>query len=170
MKVWVRNLTKDIDYPIELPIDERELNKVLNPNDEYIIIDSEILDVGEYDSIDELNDFLFACKENGVSLEDLEVLSATYFYNEVIEMVDNQSYCIIDFDEETALWYGTGGDFTNASHKGMCLFDVGYFNPFDFEMNEEIYDWIDWASVWTAAEIDGWRAVRVNGKGYLVHR
>ena len=171
MKVLVRNLTKNIEFSVELPMDERELDKVLNPDDEYIIVDSEILNVGEYDSIDELNGFLFDCKENGISLEDLEVLSATYLYNEVLEMVNNQTYCIVDFDTETHGWnYGNGGDFTSDFDKGMCLFDCGYYNPFNFEVTEHIHDWIDWESVWRNANTEGWRAVRVHGTGYLVHR
>ena len=171
MKVWIRNLTKDIEKEINLPMDERELDKVLNPNDEYIILDSEILKVDEYESIDSLNEFLFVCEENGVSLEDLEILSALYFYNEVKEMVNNQTYMIIDFDAETSSWCnGNGGDFCNSSDKGMCLFDSGMYNPFGFEMTEEIYDWIDWESVWINAETEGWQAVGINRHGYLVHR
>lgn len=171
MKVWIRNLTKGIDYSIELPMYERELDKILNPNDEYIIIDSEILDVDEYASIDELNGFLFDCKENGISLTDLEVLSKIMYYNEVIDAVDNGSYVIVDFDAETSEWNcGNGGDFTSAFDKGMCVFDSGYYNPFGFKMTEDIYDWIDWESVWVNATTEGWREVRVNGNGYLVHR
>ena len=103
MRIWVRNLTKNRDIEIELPMDERNLNIVLPPDDEYIVIDSEILDVEQYASVHGLNSFLFDCKENEVSLNDLEILSKVLLYHEVIEAVDNQSYCIVDFEE-----YGTG--------------------------------------------------------------
>lgn len=171
MKVWIRNLTKDTDLVIELPIDERKLDKVLNPNDEYIITESEILDVGEYYSIDELNEFLFVCEENGISLEELEVLSRVMLYHEVIEAVDNQSYCIVDFDTETADWcWGNGGNITSDFDKGMCLYDSGYYSPFSFEVTEEMRDWIDWESVWVNATTEGWQEISINGHGYLVHR
>lgn len=171
MKVWVRNLTKDKDFSIELPMDERELDKTIHPNDEYIIIDCEILNVGEYDSIDELNEFLFNCKENGISLTDLEILSKIMYYKEVIDAVKNETYIIVDFDGETMEWNcGTGGDITNDYDKGLCVYKYGYYNPFDFEMTDDIHDWIDWQSVWINANTEGWQTVSINGHGYLVHR
>lgn len=171
MKLWIRNLTKDKDMEVILPIDERTLDNIIHPNDEYIILDSEILDVGQYDSIDELNGFLFDCKENGVSLETLEVLSKVMLYHEVVEAVNYETYWIIDFDEETSNWYcGNGGDITNDSDKGMCLYDSGMYNPFPCEVKEELYDWIDWDSVWINATTEGWQRVSVNNHNYLVHR
>lgn len=169
--VWVRNLTKDKDMAINLPMKEEKLDEIINPNDEYIIIDSEILEVGEYDSIDELNEFLFDCKENGISLYDLEILSKIMYYKEVIESVNNGTYTIINFDEETSDWcFGHGGDITSDFDKGMCLFDSGYYNPFNFKMTDAIHCWIDWESVWRNASTEGWQSVRVNGTGYLVHK
>lgn len=171
MKVWVRNLTKNKDMEIELPMDERKLNEVICRDDEYIVIDSEILDVDQYASIHGLNSFLFDCKENGISLDDLEVLSKVLLYHEVIETVDNQSYCIIDFDAETSGWLnGYGGDITNDFEKGMCLYDSGLYNPFNFKMSDAIHCWIDWEAVWRNANTEGWQAVSINGHGYLVHR
>ena len=171
MRVWIRNLTKDTDMEVILPIDERTLDNIIHPNDEYIILDSEILDVGKYDFIDELNDFLFDCKENGVSLETLEVLSKVLLYHEVIEAVENESYMIVDFDMETAHWnYGDGGDITSHADKGMCLYDTGLYNPFPCEVKEEMYDWINWEYVWINANCEGWQTVTVNGHGYLVHK
>lgn len=169
MKVWIRNLTKDEDLEINLPVTEEKLDKLLDPNDEYIILQSEILDVGEYDSIDELNEFLQECEDSG-NIKTLEILSATYLYHEVREMM-TKGYTIVNFDTITEDWYGgSGGNFTNAAHKGMCLYDSGFYNPFHFEMNDEIYDWIDWDSVWINAETVGWREVNLNGEHYLVHK
>ena len=169
MRVWVRNLTKDFGFGINLPMEE--LKDVFSPHDEYIITDSEILDVGEYDSIYELNNFLLYCKENDISDETLEILSKAMLYKEVIEAVEKESYIIVNFDSETASWYeGRGGDITNDSHKGMCLFDNNYYNPFGFEMEASIYDWIDWDSVWTQATTENWQEVKVGLRNYLVHR
>ena len=79
IKVWVRNLTRDKDYEIELPLSEKQLDRKLNSNDEYIIIDSEVFDIGEYESIDELNKFLIDCKEKEISIRELEVLSHVFY-------------------------------------------------------------------------------------------
>lgn len=167
MRIWIRNLTKDIEYQLTLPMIETELNNAFSPNDEHIIIDSEVLDVGEYDSIDELNKFLIECEENGVDEETLMILSKVLFYHEVVEAVRNGTYQIVDFDMETANW--STSSIASDSDKGMVVFDNG-FNPFDFEMTEDIYDWIDWASVWVNANCQGWQEVTINYHSYLVHR
>ena len=168
IKVWVRDLTIDKDIAIMLP----EGIKELDIDHEYIILDSESLSIPELENIDSLADFLKKCDELGVDKETLEILSATFMYNEIKEMVEKEELpTIIDFDAETSDWRcGNGGDFTSEFDKGMAVYDFGYYNPFKFEMTEDIYDWIDWESVWTNAETDGWRAVRVNRTGYLIHR
>lgn len=173
MRIWIKNLTKDIDKELILPMSEEELDKALNPNDEYIIIDydASVLSPGQYDSIDELNNFLIECEENGITEPTLGVLSRVLLYHEVIEHVRNESYCIVDFDAETYSWNcGSGGSFWNDDEKGLCLFSCGYYNPFDFEYREEMENWIDWASVWTSASCEGWHEVSFNGGNYLVHR
>lgn len=172
MRIWIRNLTKGKDFSLNLPMTETELDNVLNPNDEYIIIESDVLDVGEYDGIDELNKFLIECEENGVDEETLMILSEILLYHEVIEAVRNGSYQVIDFDIETANW--SSSSIASDFDKGMVVFDNG-FNPFDFEMTEDIYDWINWESVWINAHCQGWQAVTIrknNGylNSYLVHR
>ena len=173
MRVWIRNLTKDIDTEMVLPMTEEELDKRLNPNDEYIIInyDAKVLSPGQYDSIDELNNFLLECKEEGIDEETLGILSRVLFYNEVIEHVRNGNYYIVDFNGETSGWNcGRGGDITSDFDKGLCLFESGYYNPFDFEYKEEMENWIDWESVWINATCEGWHEVSMNGNDYLVHR
>lgn len=169
--IWVRNLTKDKDMKLELPMEHDKLIKYFNPNDEYIIIDSERIDVGEYESIYRLNNFLLECKENGVSFEDLYILSRIMYFHEVVEKVENGSYIIVDFDAETSDWCcGRGGDITSAFDKGMCLYDGGYYSPFDFEMTDSIHCWIDWEDVWRDANTHGWQTVTIDDNGYLVHR
>lgn len=173
MRVWIRNLTKNIDKELILPMTEEELNKALNSNDEYIIIDydAKVLVPGQYDSIDELNEFLNECKEEGIDEETLGVLSRVLLYNEVIEHVRNGNYCIVDFNGETSGWdCGRGGDITSDFDKGLCLFESGYYNPFEFEYKEEMENWIDWESVWINANCEGWYQVSLNGNDYLVHR
>lgn len=181
IKVWVRNLTKDKDYEIELPLIEKQLDKKLNPNDEYIIIDSEVFDIGEYESIDTINKFLIDCKEKEISIRELEILSHVFLFNEIVEKVKDKNYIIVDFDEVTKDWYGgSGGDLWNHSHKGMCLFDAKVkdkngklkraYNPFKFYVSDDMYDWIDWESVWVNATTEGWNEVSIDYHGYLVCR
>ena len=171
MRVWIRNLTKQEELELKLPMKTTELDEALHPDDEYIITESEVLDVGQYDSIDELNEFLTFCQEEGITETELQVFSTIFTYHELIDNIKNGNGVIIDFDEETSDWNGgCGGDITSEEDKGMCLFDSGYYDPFNFEMTEDIYDWIDWTSVWTNATCEGWAEVRVNNNGYLVHR
>ena len=137
MRVWVRNLTKDIDKEIILPITEEELDKELHPNDEYIIIDydAKVLSPGQYDSIDELNEFLTECKEDGIEEETLGILSRVLLYNEVIEHVRKGKYIIVDFNAETAHWNcGRGGDFHNDSPRAKC----GVYLPDDISDIKDI--------------------------------
>ena len=171
MRVWIRNLTKDIDKEIELPVEEKELDKILNPNDEYIIIDydAKVLSPGQYDSIDELNNFLLECKEDGIEEETLGILSRVLLYNEVIEHVRNGNYTIVDFDDITSGWnYGYGGDFTSDYDKGLALHEYGYPLPFEGLYDESMEDWIEWDKLWTDASCSGWHEVIFNDGCYLV--
>lgn len=101
MRVWIRNLTKDTELEIELPMPEEKLDEVLHPNDEYLIIDCRTIDVEQYDSIDELNEFLTFCQENGITETELQVFSKVFTYHELIDNIKNGTGVIIDFDEET---------------------------------------------------------------------
>ena len=171
MRVWVRNLTKDIDKEIILPMTEEKLDKALNTNDEYIIIDydAKVLSPGQYDSIDELNEFLTECKEDGIEEETLGVLSRVLLYSEVIEHVRESKYTIIDFDFESYGWNnGNGGDFNSDHDKGLVLHKCGYKLPFENKYDDSMEDWIDWASLWTDAWCNGWHKVKFNDSCYLV--
>ena len=170
MKIWIRNLTKDRDIELELPIEEEKLEVFLG-QDEYIILDSEVLTVEELSSIRELNKFLTECEDNGIDYSILEVLSKVLLYNEVLYAVRNETYVIIDFNSETYGWNcGTGGDFCSDYDKGLCVYESGYYNPFNFEVTEDIHDWIDWESVWVNALTEGWQEVSVGNANYLIHR
>jgi hypothetical protein len=171
MRVWIRNLTKDIDKEIILPISEEELDKALNPNDEYIIIDydANVLSPRQYDSIDELNEFLMECKEDGIEEETLGILSKVLLYHEVIEHIRNGKYTIVDFDMITSDWNcGRGGDFTSDHDKGLALHEYGYKLPFEDKYDESMEDWIEWSNLWTDASCSGWQDIKFNKNCYLV--
>lgn len=174
MKIWVRNLTKNLEKSLTLPMDGEELKKVLG-KDEWIILDSEsALRPDEMDSITELNDFLNECKELGVCDDVLGILSVPFLYCEVMEMIRAESWTIINFDNETGTWdYGNGGNFWDDSDKGRVLHDCEYVQ-FDWERKypivEEMEDDIEWENLWTTAQCLGWREVTYKGYHYLVHR
>ena len=171
MRVWIRNLTKDIDSELNLPMSEDDLDNRLNPNDEYIIIsyDAKVLSPGQYDSIDELNNFLMECQEDGIEEEALGILSRVLLYHEVMEHVRKGNYTIVDFDEITSGWCcGDGGNFDSDHDKGLALHEYGYPLPFEGLYDESMEDWIEWSNLWTDASCSGWHEVRFGDGCYFV--
>jgi len=173
MRVWIRNLTRNYDKELILPVHEDTLQNELKDG-EYIIIDYDVkvLSPGQYDSIDELNNFLLECKEDGIEEETIGILSRVLLYHEVMEHIRNGNYTIVDFDAETSGWNcGSGGNFWNDDEKGRVLHDLGYccFNwEREFPIVEEMEDDIAWENLWTDASCSGWHEVRFNDGCYLV--
>jgi hypothetical protein len=168
MEITIRNITKDTmvdfdnDHTINLPMDKEKLRELLG-EDEWIIIDSPVGE--ELTDITELNELL-----TEINYDDLMILSETYLYNEIKEMVKNgNEYTIIDFESETANWGGGYGVPETEEYKGFLLFNLGYAN-LPFEYTEAMEDYIRWETVWATAECEGWREVRHNGKLYLIDR
>jgi hypothetical protein len=168
MEITIRNITKDTmvdfnnDHTINLPIDEEKLRELLG-NDEWIIVDSPVGE--ELTNITELNELL-----TEIDYDDLMILSETYLYSEIKEMVENgNEYTIIDFISETANWGDSYGMPGTEENEGFLLFTLGY-EKLPFEYTEAMEDYIRWETLWTTAECEGWREVRYNGKLYLVKR
>lgn len=167
MRVIIRDITVNKYKTLILPMEKIDLKPHLQDNHEYIIIDTDCtLNPGQYDSITELNDFLIECLENSISEDDLYILSRCCLYHEVMEMVREESYTIVDFESETENW--SYSDFTSESDKGRVLYDCGYYQM-PFEVTTEMEDWIDWSIAWRNASCSGWREVRVGDNEYLVH-
>ena len=168
MNVWVRNLTTDYDKKLLLPMDIEELENELSDG-EYIIIDyDEGLRPYEYSSITELNILLSEYCNDEV---ELAILSKAFLYDEVLEMVKNESYLIINFTAETMHW-GCGKDVHNEDSLGRVLHDYGVI--FDWErkypITEEMEDDIQWENLWRTAECNGWQTVTYKDNDYIVHR
>ena len=168
MNIWVRNLTTDYDKKLLLPMDIEELEHELSDG-EYIIIDyDEGLRPYEYSSITELNIFLSEYCNDEV---ELAILSKAFLYDEVLEMVKNESYSIINFTAETMHW-GCGKDIYNEDSLGRVLHDYGVI--FDWErkypITEEMEDDIQWENLWRTAECNGWQTVTYKDNDYIVHR
>jgi len=161
MRIYLRDITDDKDITRQIPCD----NLNLNPNHEYIIIDGDI-DCGEYFSIESLNNFL---KETEVDIDTLKILNSTYLWNEVVDMVQNETYVIYDFDAETSTWYGGSGATDTDHNIGQMMYDLGY-NTLPCEVPKELEDYIEWEHNWSGLESVGWRKTRYNGTTYIVHR
>lgn len=173
MRLWIRDITVDDDFPIELP--QEDITHVLNKEHEYIILDEGMgLNLDSFTSVNEVNSFLLFCKENDISNETLKVLSAYCgdFYN-LKATIESEDYVIINFDDKTSGWgYGHGGDANDPNQLGMVLFDEGYVR-LPFEYKEEYESYINWETLWNEASTgDGWKRVLVcdgqNRINYLV--
>lgn len=170
MNIWVRNLTKNYDKELILPVHEDTLKSELKDG-EYIIIDydAKVLSPGQYDSIDELNSFLLECKEYKIEEWELGILSRVLLYHEVIERIQNGSFTILDFDVITSGWNcGDGGDFTSDHDKGLALHEYGYPLPFEGLYDESMEDWIEWENLWIDATCSGWHEVVIDDHCFLV--
>lgn len=161
MIIYLRDLTVDEDIRRVLPCDDLRLVD----GHEYIIIDGDI-DCGECFSVEELNKFL---KETEVDIETLKILNSTYLWNEVMEMVKEESFIIIDFDTETASWNCGSGVPDTDEWVGRLMYELGY-NSLPCEIPKVLEDYINWEVNWTSLECEGWCKTRYNGNTYIVHR
>ena len=174
MRTVIRNITKNNDIELELPISERDLSIFLNKNDEYIIVDYDLksLDLPEYCNIHELNEFLLDCREKSISDTILGILGSACTYQEVREIIEKNTYCIINFSEETAAWNnGSGGDFHDDYDKGILVHEHGVRFEFESEypIVEKMRNYIQWVQLWYIAESKNWEAVTYNNVNYLLY-
>ena len=167
MEVIIRNITKDKEETLDLPMNILKLEEILG-NDEFIIVDAEkVIPVSTYDSIIEINTFLENCMENDVYEDDLAVLAkAGYTFDEIRNMVEDGSYIIIDFTNETAGW--PSADIFSDYDKGLCLQTSGYAE-LPFKYDDSMEDYISWEKVWFDADGNGWRTARHDYHDYIVH-
>ena len=166
MEVVIRNLTKDNgkdfdnDFSITLPMDTNKLKDFLG-SDEWIIVDCPIGE--ELTNICDINDILSSTDE-----ETVRILSTAYWFHEVVEIIENDSYVIVNFDEETSLYNGGNGVYHSDWWKGYILRELGYVS-FPFEYKKEMEDYLKFEQLWYTAESEGWEEVSYNGKTYLVN-
>jgi len=172
MEITIRNITKDNDVSINLPMETEKLTNLLG-NDEWIIIDcpadcsymgsyAELTDIMKLNEIVRLYHIVFI---DEYADDMLQMLCKTYYLNEVENPCD---VIIIDFDAETETWgCGNGVPFTDE-WKGLLLFTLG-LAALPFPYTSEMEDWINWEMLWNQAETEGWREVYYNGNHYIVH-
>lgn len=160
VEIYIRDLTSGAEFPIVLPDTEGKLL----PNHEYIILDG-VIDCGEY-AIRELDNFL---KENPeVELDTILILQKAFLWSEITEAIENESFSIINFTNETSDWYKGSGAILTEENLGRVMYELG-FNELPCEVPEELVDYINWEANWTSLQCSGWGTVDHNGETYIVH-
>ncbi len=164
MNITIRDLTKDdgisfkADVTIQLPVEEAKLKEILG-DDEWIIVDAPLGD--EHTSILKLNE---VC--NFYTDDKLEMLSYTYLFEEIAEVMDNgNDFIIICYDEVN----NVNGFYPTDEWLGFALFKSGYA-ILPFEYDDAMEDYIKWDQVWRTAESEGWRRIPYDGRIYMVNR
>lgn len=168
MNLTVRDITINKDFQIVLPVDDLSVYEDFRPDHEYIIIEHDnIIVPGEFCSIQEINEILQVAAKR-FSMQDLMIMSKTYLYEEVKQIIENGECAIIDFDSETCGWnFGNGGNHTEEDY-GRCLYEQGY-NFLPELVPEGLMDYIEWEANWNSAETSNWRAVLIDNNAYLVN-
>ena len=143
----------------------------LNPDHEYMIVDhDDILAPGEFDSIETVRTVIQAAKEAELTDENLRTLSATYFFDEIVQFAESgfENIQILDFDAITDSWNNGNGVFASDENLGRVLYDEIGFNGYGCEIPEELLDYIDFSQNWHTAEADGYRHVQTNNGDFIV--
>lgn len=160
VEIYIRDLTSGVEFPIVLPDTEGKLL----PNHEYIILDG-VIDCGEF-AIRELDNFL---KNNPqVELDDILILQKAYLWSEITEAIENESYTILNFTEETSDWYGGSGAIPSDENLGLLMYELG-FNDLPCRVPSDLIDYINWEANWTSLQCGGWTKVNYNQETYIVH-
>lgn len=158
--MYIRDLTNGEEFPIVLPDTEGKLR----PNHEYIILDG-VIDCGEY-AIRELDNFL---KENPeVELDTILILQKAFLWSEITEAIENESFSIINFTNETSDWYGGSGAMSSDENLGLLMYELD-FNELPCEVPSDLIDYINWEANWTSLQCQGWQTVNYNREVYIVH-
>lgn len=161
VEMYIRDLTSGAEFPIILPDTEGKLLQ----NHEYIILDG-VIDCGEF-AIRELDNFL---KNNPqVELDDILILQKAYLWSEIVEAIENGSYTILNFTEETSEWNGGLGGIPSDENLGLLMYELG-FNELPCEVPSDLIDYINWEANWVSLQYSGgWTEVNYNQETYIVH-
>lgn len=177
IQIYLSNLAKYTEGRengewLVLPKSEEKLEevyeKIVGKGNEHIILDYDApFEIGEYDNIFELNDFLVDLTLNGVTETKVNILSKVVDTQEELKSVlANGNYIIIDVDSEI---HGWSTNIVDDDIRGRVLHNLGFNTVFKVNVPEEMEDYIDWESVYRDLSInDGWYDVRRNETDYLV--
>lgn len=177
VKIYLSNLRKYTEGNengkwLQLPMESEKLHTIFNAivgkNEEWIILDTDAaFFISEYDNIFELNDLLKNFNESGIDDTTVKIVCrVSDTKEEALEKLESGCYTIIDVDDVS---YGWSTTLNSEELYGMVLNEVGYNNLFEESIPDDMIDYINFEQVWTALSInDGWQAVTINNKTYLV--
>ena len=177
IKIYLSNLARYTEGRengewLILPKDEEKLEEVferiVGKGNEHIILDYDApFEIGEYENVFALNEFLIDLTLNGVTETTVNVLSKVVDTQEELKSVlENGNYIIINVDEHIQGW---STHIVDDDTRGRVLHNLGFNTVFKVKVPVEIEDYIDWQSVYTVLSInDGWYDVRRNDTDYLV--
>ena len=151
MELYVRNLTKNKELTLVIPMPSEKLDSILGA-DEFIILDSDKLGnyIGELANIKEINNIMNDIDD----LDTFELLcTALYDIKEAYKVYINGDYSIIDFDSETSVYDNTW-NFFSENDKGRLLYELG-FKALPFEIDDDYLDWIDFTGLYNEAVTGG---------------
>ena len=128
MKVYIRDLSRDIDYELELPIDVEDFLEQYNI-EEYIIVDGDF-NFSEYESLDSINEFAEVVDNNGVNYETAVAIFNNYSdIQEAIDTITNGNYMV----------YSDCSDMTDVAYQ--YIDETGGIENLDRETLEEYFDY-----------------------------
>lgn len=176
IKIYVSNLSKytsgrENGEWITLPAIDEILahvnNDIIGNGQEWIILDYNApFEIGEYDSIESLQNIIESVNECGIEEAEVKALfEAGDTREEVIEKIIDGDYTILDTDDISSGWAVSDQEEIN----GLVLNECGYVTMFDNPIPEELIDYINWSQIWTAESINcGWNEVTIDNTTYLV--
>lgn len=129
MKVYIRDLSRDIDYELELPIDDvDDFLEEYNIGD-YIIVDGDF-GFREYESLDLINEFAEVVKNNGVDYETVQAIFDNFYdLQEIIDTIQNGNYMV----------YSGCSDMTDVAYQ--YIDEIGGIENLDRETLQAYFDY-----------------------------
>jgi antirestriction protein len=176
IKIYVSNLSKYASGSengewITLPASDETLthvnNDIIGNGQEWIILDYNApFSIGEYDSIEKLQNIVESINECGINETEVKALfKAGDTPQETLEHLINEEFTIINTDEIAEGWAISDQEEIN----GLVLNECGYVTMFDNPIPEELIDYINWEQIWTAESINcGWNEVTVDNTTFLI--
>jgi hypothetical protein len=177
IQIYLSNLAKYTEGRengewLTLPKSEEKLaevfERIVGKGNEHIILDYDApFEIGEYENVFALNEFLIDITLNGVTERTVNILSKVVDTQEELkEILESERYIIINVDEHIQGW---STNIVDDDIRGRVLHNLGFNTVFKVKVPEEMEDYIDWESVYRDLSInDGWYDVRRNETDYLV--
>lgn len=95
MIIYVRDLTNDIDYEVELPVDDIQDFLDENNIEEYIITGADGYSFNENESLDTINEFAQVIEDENLDDEIASTIRDNYYkLQEAIDVINNQNYMV----------------------------------------------------------------------------